>query len=620
MLRRSGFMPAAVAVLRWAGLFLAAALLLCAATPAAAASLGMVTDDATDKAIVFDADTGQVLGSVPMDFGQVTVDCSITTDQSLGFVTSLNGLVWVIDLAASPPALAAGPNPISISNKGEDTALTPDSRFLLVCDGARRQPISVVDVASRMEVDTLRLGSDCSSVDVCDDGSVLATSFHKGKVRRLTMDVTGALTDTGGVLASPGSTNVYCAPGSRTGVVLQSGGLLQSFTLPGMAPAGTRTLAAHPAISGQISTGGDLLATRSSGLSGVLELFPFDAAAGAIGSSLLTLPVPQATAFFGVEQMALGARAERLYVPVPGAVEVVDLASGSVNSAVTHPDIVSPVSVCFRNAGDADGDGLFNAVDNCPLDANADQADGDLDGVGDVCDNCPQTFNADQSDLDRDGAGDVCDACTDSDGDGFGNPGLGGTCPDDNCPFVANPDQMDGDGDGAGDLCDTCPGIFNADQADADGDGVGDVCDNCASVSNGDQADVDGDGLGDACDVCPSMANPDQVDVDGDGVGDLCDNCVLAANSDQIDADGDGLGNACDNCRRVANVDQTDGDGDGAGDVCDNCPTDPNADQADADQDGLGDVCDSCTDSDGDGFGDPGTGSMSCMIDNCPDS
>ncbi len=38
--------------------------------------------------------------------------------------------------------------------------------------------------------------------------------------------------------------------------------------------------------------------------------------------------------------------------------------------------------------GDADGDGIPNAADNCPTVMNPDQADGDQDGVGDVCDNC----------------------------------------------------------------------------------------------------------------------------------------------------------------------------------------------------------------------------------------
>jgi hypothetical protein len=41
---------------------------------------------------------------------------------------------------------------------------------------------------------------------------------------------------------------------------------------------------------------------------------------------------------------------------------------------------------------DDDGDGVPDVDDNCPLDANANQADKDGDGVGDVCDACPGTM------------------------------------------------------------------------------------------------------------------------------------------------------------------------------------------------------------------------------------
>ncbi len=58
---------------------------------------------------------------------------------------------------------------------------------------------------------------------------------------------------------------------------------------------------------------------------------------------------------------------------------------------------------------DADGDGVFDADDNCPTTANPDQTDGDGDGVGDLCDSCPAAANADQADADADGVGDVCD-------------------------------------------------------------------------------------------------------------------------------------------------------------------------------------------------------------------
>jgi hypothetical protein len=47
------------------------------------------------------------------------------------------------------------------------------------------------------------------------------------------------------------------------------------------------------------------------------------------------------------------------------------------------------------------------------------QVDTDGDGVNDAADNCPSQANADRSDIDHDGKGDVCDQ--DMDGDGHAN-------------------------------------------------------------------------------------------------------------------------------------------------------------------------------------------------------
>ncbi len=41
---------------------------------------------------------------------------------------------------------------------------------------------------------------------------------------------------------------------------------------------------------------------------------------------------------------------------------------------------------------DDDGDGVWNALDNCPADANPGQADRDADGAGDACDVEPERF------------------------------------------------------------------------------------------------------------------------------------------------------------------------------------------------------------------------------------
>jgi hypothetical protein len=156
-------------------------------------------------------------------------------------------------------------------------------------------------------------------------------------------------------------------------------------------------------------------------------------------------------------------------------------------------EIVDP-SACL--GGDTDGDGICNDIDNCPDDANADQADEDEDGIGDFCDNCVTDANPGQLDADIDGIGDVCD----------------------NCLNVSNPDQDDFDEDGVGDACDNCPDEYNPGQEDSNGNGIGDACD---------FEDSDGDGIADADDNCPLtpgwLTNEGLVDANG------CVSCLSLA-------------------------------------------------------------------------------------------
>ena len=115
--------------------------------------------------------------------------------------------------------------------------------------------------------------------------------------------------------------------------------------------------------------------------------------------------------------------------------------------------------------------------------------DYDCDGISDAQDVCPQNADPGQEDFDGDGHGNACDFDDDADG-----------VPDDTdlCPLASNPDQSDADGDQLGDACDACPTDASN---DVDTDGICGVSDNCPSTANADQFDFDADGQGDLCDT-----------------------------------------------------------------------------------------------------------------------
>ncbi|MCP3873969.1 MAG: hypothetical protein GY699_12535 [Desulfobacteraceae bacterium] len=65
----------------------------------------------------------------------------------------------------------------------------------------------------------------------------------------------------------------------------------------------------------------------------------------------------------------------------------------------------------------SDSDDFGDACDNCPDDENFDQTDSDGDCAGDVCDKCPAIYsNEPFFDTDTDGVGDACDPDIDQDG------------------------------------------------------------------------------------------------------------------------------------------------------------------------------------------------------------
>jgi len=308
--------------------------------------IGMVIDDNNHTAIVFDGDTGSVLGEVLVGAGGVVGDCSITPDGTKGFVTDFASRLWVIDLSTTPPSLAGGPNPVYLSNYGEDSSITPDGRYVVVCDGSAVQPVNVVDVASQTVVSTFNLGMSCNSVDVCDDGSVLFTSAS-GPVGRLRIDGAGTLTDTGERAFTSGPNNVLCAPGSGSALVItRDADRVQSFTLPGLVPVDSRSLSGYFGISGATDPTGTRLYTRDNG--GNVDVFDYNPSTGALGAApRLTIPILNTPTFYGVDQMAIHPDGSKLFVPQPGVLKVFDPNTGAVLQEITSLSLSGPTGVCF---------------------------------------------------------------------------------------------------------------------------------------------------------------------------------------------------------------------------------------------------------------------------------
>jgi hypothetical protein len=229
-------------------------------------------------------------------------------------------------------------------------------------------------------------------------------------------------------------------------------------------------------------------------------------------------------------------------------VDMFTTAYGAISSgnAISNNNdkLMGNIFAYLYGCADADGDGVCDALDGCPNDANKTAPGACGCGVADV----PTTWYAD------------------TDGDGAGDPNssqAGYTCiqppgyvanSNDQCPNDGNKTAPGVCGCGVADVATTW-------YADADGDGAGDP-----NSSQAGYTCIQPPGyVANSNDQCPADGNKTAPGVCGCGVADT-------------DSDGDGVADCIDNCIETANASQTDGDGDGIGDVCDACPTinDPN--------------------------------------------
>ncbi|MBX2926753.1 MAG: OmpA family protein [Saprospiraceae bacterium] len=198
-------------------------------------------------------------------------------------------------------------------------------------------------------------------------------------------------------------------------------------------------------------------------------------------------------------------------------------------TADNRDNLQAGIGVLFRlgKLADADGDGIPDAMDDCPNEPGPEATNGcpdrDGDGIPDRTDRCPDAAGPAET-----------RGCPDTDGDGFID--IEDDCPTEPGTVKGCPDR---DGDGIPDKDDACPDEAGPASLqgcpDRDGDGIPDKDDECPDEAGPAETrgcpvyDRDGDGVPDEEDRCPDLAGPASLqgcpDRDGDGVPDIDDRC-----------------------------------------------------------------------------------------------
>ena len=326
---------------------------LMSATVAYADSVGMVSDNSAKTITVLGAEDGLIKTSIAAPSGQTTADCSVTSDERMGFSTSASNEITVVELSRSDSERPGASKQVPISNLGLDMSLSPDDTFLVLAGGGEIQaPLAVIDTRIQEEVATSVPFADHTSVEFCDNGTLLVTTTY-GKYFDSVLD--NALYDAAvghrgkislrGHRLSTGDqpVNSACAPGSYAGVLLDRKGGLQTFTLPGLRPASRIELATGPGHAATFNHDGSMLYVRTAK---AIEAFHFNPLTGELALAW-TRNAPKSLAFYGVDPIALNPSGDKLYVDGIRGMTILDPVTGETEGSIS---LGHTTGVCFARS------------------------------------------------------------------------------------------------------------------------------------------------------------------------------------------------------------------------------------------------------------------------------
>lgn len=352
--------------------FLLAAALLGVATACSTQRIGLIGNDALTAVTTFDPNTSATQGNVNVSSrgGRDVYALAIGPLGNQAYVSDRSGTIRRVTLSGSAPSLAGAA--ITPSNTASDLASVENNFLMLIAIGTdpafagSEGIMSTINLADGSELDTFDFGDTIPySVDVCDDSeTVLVGTAAPQAVHKFTVNNRGELSRTGSTFSARHPVaNVYCAPGSQTGIAVSSvGATMQSFDVGSMGGIDTRNLAGQSAtpvgsqpigLSGVFAPSGNRFFVRSErgdfGGNGFVEAFSVDATTGALGASALqqTSVAPLASASRGTDEIAISADGNRLYVTDRNndRVLVLNPSTLSTITTISGTDIDAPFSI-----------------------------------------------------------------------------------------------------------------------------------------------------------------------------------------------------------------------------------------------------------------------------------
>lgn len=335
-------------------------------------SIGLIGNDVPKTVVTFDLDTQAVQGGINVPSrGDRDAYALAPGPKDQVYVSNRLGQIYRVMVDASAPSVAR--SPVTPSHTASDLAPAGNGRPVVVTVGTDTAStagvVSTVHMEDGTELDRLPLGETTPyAVDVCDDNrTVLVGTDTPHAIRKLTVHDGGRLRPTGSMLVTRNPvSNVYCAPGSQTGIVVSStGATMQSFAIDTMKGIDARDLAGQsgPArslplgLSGVFASDGTRFFVRSERGdfvgNGFVEAFDIDPVTGALGADPMRADVaPLASASRGTQEIALGADGRHLYVTDPrnDRVLVLDPSSLTTIATITDPRLDAPFGIALSGA------------------------------------------------------------------------------------------------------------------------------------------------------------------------------------------------------------------------------------------------------------------------------